>query len=184
MKRRWVICFVIVAFCMGVLSGRFWLNWKFHQLLDGIEYGYEGSEKSSYDVMVPAECFISHVEENGVAITCNDKSKMPVKYWLDPWWYAQRQKQTDKEVEEREKKSGGSKIFQAAKYIDDHDYIVEHWFYAHAVPNALICYRWYRETYVVSYRWWTWHNWITRWVGHRNWDRPSLVKYDCGLSLG
>ncbi len=33
MKRLWVICLVIVAFCIGALSGRFWFNWKFHQPL-------------------------------------------------------------------------------------------------------------------------------------------------------
>lgn len=88
MKRRWVISLVIVAFCMGVFSGRFWFTWELHQW-NGLDYGYD-EEWSSFSLIVPAGCWVSTAiaHDGGVKITCNEEAKMPPKYWLDPGWLA------------------------------------------------------------------------------------------------
>jgi hypothetical protein len=94
MKRRWVISLVLVAFCMGVLSGRFWFTWELHQW-NGLDYGYN-EEWSAYTLMPQAGCYATHCLST-VRITCDDESKMPPKYWLGPGWLAKMKKMGLKE---------------------------------------------------------------------------------------
>ena len=89
MKRRWAISLVIVAFCLGVLSGRFWFTSELHQFY-GFDYFYD-EEWSSYYLMLPAGCwvsdaFVTHEYHSGYPprITCDDESKLPPRYWFDP----------------------------------------------------------------------------------------------------
>ena len=58
MKRRWVISLVILAFCIGVFSGRFWFTSELHQFLNGLDYDYD-EKWSSYHLMLPVGCWVS-----------------------------------------------------------------------------------------------------------------------------